>query len=248
MNKTFLIILLAAFSFKAKGQYNSEGPDLISRFRPGTFWFYTGFRPATPEKVRKYDRLIFDLTYNTFNGELKPFKNKWNSIGFNTNLMFDIPITKGNTVSFGTGLTHSLFRIETSGHLFTPDSTFSSTTHTEIQTFASESRFLVGNSFSVPLEFRFRTKGWKHFKVHIGGRVGYQANMYSKLTADYNNGKQVLKDHAFADVNRFVYSAHVRFGLRNWSIYGSYNFNSLFSNKTSVQLNLFQVGLSISLF
>jgi hypothetical protein len=248
MNKLWLTLLLAILSFSLNAQYNSEGADLISRFRPGTMWFYTGLRPATPEKVRKYDRLMFDLTYNTFNGGLKPFKNNWNSIGFNTNLLFEIPIAKANTVSFGIGLTHSLFSVETSGHFFGADSTFSKTLMSPYQTFAEEKRYLIGNSFSVPLEFRFRTKGWKHFKVHIGGRVGYQANLYSKAVNHYDHGKQVFKDHNFADVNRLIYSAHVRIGIRNWAVYGSYNLNSLFKNKESVQLNLFQVGLSVSLF
>jgi hypothetical protein len=248
MNKSVLIFLLTILSFQSFAQYDSEGIDEISRFHPGSMWFYTGLRPATPEKVRKYDRLMFDLTYNTFNGDLKPFKNRWNSIGFNTNLMFDIPITKGNTVSFGVGLAHSIFKVETDGKAFTPDTSNSYTVLSTYQPFAEENRYLVGNSFSVPLEFRFRTKGWKHFKVHIGGRVGYQANLYSKTVNHYYNGKQVFKDHTFADVNPLIYSAHIRIGMRNWALYGSYNLNSLFKNKSSVQLNLLQVGLSVSLF
>ena len=56
--RNFLLILFVFLSAgKAYSQYNSEGKDLISRFHPGTMWFYTGLRPATPEKVRKYDRL-----------------------------------------------------------------------------------------------------------------------------------------------------------------------------------------------
>jgi hypothetical protein len=211
-------------------------------------WFFTGYRPAEPEKVRKYDRLMFDVTYNTWNGDLKPFENKWNSIGLNTSLMFDIPITKGNTVSFGTGLSHSLFRINSSYNLFTPDSTNTFTQHSAISTLIAEKRFLGGNSFSVPLEFRFRTKGWKHFKVHIGGKIGYQLGMYSKAVIKGVNGDVILKDHNFADVDRLIYSAHMRIGMRNWALFGSYNFNTLFSNDKSVQLNLIQVGLTISLF
>ena len=54
--RNFLLILFVFLSAgKAYSQYNSEGKDLISRFHPGTMWFYTGLRPATPEKVRKYD-------------------------------------------------------------------------------------------------------------------------------------------------------------------------------------------------
>lgn len=248
MLKTLFLYTCVLISFNTFSQYNSEGADLISRFRPGFMWFFTGYRPAEPEKVRKYDRLMFDVTYNTWNGDLKPFENKWNSIGFNTSLMFDIPITKGNTVSFGTGLCHSLFRVNSSYHLFTTDSTNSYTEHFDITTLVAEKRFLGGNSFSVPLEFRFRTKGWKHFKVHIGGKIGYQLGMYSKVVVNGKNGDLIQKDRDFADVNRLTYSAHMRIGMRNWALFGSYNFNSLFSHEKSVQLNLLQVGLTISLF
>jgi hypothetical protein len=98
------------------------------------------------------------------------------------------------------------------------------------------------------LEFRFRTKGWKHIKFHVGGKIGYQANIYSKVISEDKNGKYVAKDYSFADINRWVYSAHMRLGIRNWAIYGSYNLNTLFSNRASTQLNLLQLGISISLF
>ena len=241
----FSFILLVAN--KSISQYSSEG-DLISRFRPGVMWFNTGLRPAIPEKVRKYDRLIFDLTYNTWNGDQKVFKNDWNSIGLNTNIIFDIPITKGNTVSFGTGITHSLFRIQ-HNNLFVSDSTNSYTTYQlKDSTSIFDKNYLGGNSFSVPLEFRFRTKGWKHFKVHIGGKVGYQFNLFSKTISTGENGKIYHKSFDYTDINRLIYSAHVRIGMRNWALYGSYNLNGLFSHRSSSQLNLVQVGLSISLY
>lgn len=248
MNKSVLIFLLTTLSFQSFGQYDSEGADLISRFHPGSMWFYNGIKPASMEKVRKYDRLMLDIAYNTFNGDLKFFNNKWNSIGFNTNIMFDIPIKIGNAVSFGVGLTHSFFKVETSGKAFNADTSYTFTELSTYQPFAEESRYLIGNSFAVPMEFRFRTKGWKHFKVHIGGRIGYQSNLYSKTINHFQNGKQVFKDYSFVDVNPLIYSAHLRVGIRNWALYGSYNLNSLFKNNSSVQLNLFQVGLSVSLF
>jgi hypothetical protein len=98
-------------SLTVKAQFTSEGADLISRFRPGVMWFNTGLRPAEIEKVRKYDRLVFDITYSDWAGESKPFQNKWASLGLNSSLYFDIPMVKNNLVSFGTGLSHSLFTI-----------------------------------------------------------------------------------------------------------------------------------------
>jgi len=57
-----------------------------------------------------------------------------------------------------------------------------------------------------------------------------------------------LKDYSLPDINKLIYSAHVRIGIRNWSLYGSYNLNSFFKNSSSAQLNLLQFGLSVSLF
>jgi len=229
-------------------QYDSKGENEVSRFRPGAMWFYTGIRPAKIEKVRKYDRLIFDITYNDWVGDKEPFDNSWASIGLNTNLMFDIPLTKGNTVSLGIGVSHQYTNIRHNTELIIDDV---AQTTIYIPANATQSFYkssLSGNSFSIPLELRFRNESWKHFKVHIGGKFGYQANLYSKEVSNFNSKRTVNKRFGFPDQNDWIYSAHVRIGLRNWALFASYNFNTIFSNKNSTQLNLIQMGLSISLF
>lgn len=250
MRKNILVtICMLLLVGGANAQYNSKG-ELISRFHPGSMWYFTGFRPAETEKVRKYDRLIFDLTYNDWSGDLGPLKNNWNSLGFNTNLMFDIPLAKENVVSLGIGLSHSIYRVSNNSLQFAADSTHSYTllsTLTESQSNGIK-RSLGANSFALPLELRFRTKGWKHFKVHLGGKVGYQYDLFAKSKMDGSNGRVILKDHDLPDVNRLIYSAHIRFGLRNWALYASYNLNSIFKNDQSPQLNMIQAGLSISLY
>jgi len=220
---------------------------LISRFHPGTFWFISG-KSAAEGDVRKYDRLIFDFVYNDWNGDLKPFQNKWSSLGLNTNLLFDIPLRKGSKLSFGTGLSHSFFMIH-HNNMLVVDSTNTFTSYKEKDLLSVFNRsFLNGNALSVPFELRFRSEGWRHFKFHLGGKIGYQMNLYSKEVTNGENGKLVQKNHNLPDINRFVYSAHVRVGIRNWSLFASYNFNTLFSNRLSSQLNLMQFGVSISLY
>lgn len=250
----FKLIILGVFitfcSPHLRAQFDGLGDDEISRFRPGSMWFFTGLRPAQPEKVRKYDRLIFDLTYNDWNGDLKPLENDWRSIGMNTNLLFDIPISKGNTVSIGTGFYHSFFRISCPGRQFTADSTQH---HTQITVHPNENpasvkRFLGGQSIGIPIEFRFRTKGWKHMKFHIGAKAGYEFRQYAMTIAKTDNGRYITKDNGLPDPTRFVYSAHMRVGMRNWALYCSYNLNGLFRDASSPKLNLIQLGLSVSLF
>lgn len=246
--KIKIIILFVCFvGLDATAQYDSKG-DIKSRFRPGFMWFYTGIRPAKDEKVRRYDRLIFDVTYNDWTGDRDPFQNHWGSIGMNTNLMFDIPLAKGNTVSLGVGVAHQLIRIRHDNHLIGDDLS-NTTTFLGKDTNDVFTKSIFGaNSFAIPLEIRFRKESWRHFKIHLGGKIGYQVNAYNKYVSKENGRKQISKEIGFPDENKLIYSAHVRLGLRNWALFGSYNFNTLFSNKNSVQLNAIQFGLSISLF
>lgn len=246
MRNKLLIFLAVLTASSAFGQYDSKG-ELRSRFRAGFMWYYTGLRPAKVEKVRKYDRLIFDVVYNDWSGDKDPFGNHWASIGFNTNLMFDIPLTKGNTVSIGVGVAHQLMRIRHDQVLTkynSPDMTVLE--EKTYQTF--DKNVLMGNSFAIPLELRFHKESWKHFKFHIGGKIGYQANMYSKFIYGSGGNRDVVKDYGFPDLNPLVYGAHIRFGLRNWGLYGSYNFSPMFTSSQSTQLHQIQFGLSISLY
>ena len=247
MNRLTLIFVLL-IGFSSFGQYDSKGEDEISRFRPGVMWFFSGYRPAKPERINKFDRLIFDVTYNDWIGDRDIFQNHWASIGLNTNLMFDIPLTKGNKVSLGIGAAHQFVNIRHNNHLI-KDNTNNTTIFTlkDTSDVFNKSSF-AGNSFSIPIELRFRNESWRHFKFHIGGKIGYQANMFSKYVTKQNGDRQLLKDYGFPDESKLIYSAHIRIGIRNWAIFGSYNFNSLFSNNQSSKLNLVQMGLSVSLF
>jgi hypothetical protein len=250
MIKFLAIIVVFVGSFNVMAQDPAAQPGLISRFRPGVMWFFTGYRPATAEKVRKYDRLIFDLTYNDWAGDRQPFNNKWNSIGFNTSLFFDFPLTKGNTISLGLGICHSLYRISYSYKQFQVDPVNDMTQLNDIQTFVPDldKHFFCGNSLSIPVELRFRSPNWQHFKLHIGGKVGYTLNNYTKDVFDSSNGKIIVKNSQFPDVHRLLYSAHARIGFRNFALFGSYQFSPVFSNSASTRLNILQMGVSISLF
>lgn len=232
----------------AFGQYDSKGDENISRFRPGFMWFFTGYKPAKTEKVRKYDRLIFDLTYNDWIGDRDLFKNHWASIGLNTNLMFDIPLTKGNTVALGLGVAYQYSVIRHNGNLTINDSLGSTTWSEKLPSQTFQRSVLGAHSFSIPIELRFRTESWRHFKFHIGGKIGYQPFLYSKTVTKANGIRMIDKNVGFPDENQLIYSAHIRFGLRNIAFFGSYNFNRIFSSDQSVRLNHVQMGLSFSLF
>ncbi len=247
MNKILTTLVFICLCSLAFTQYDSKGEE-YSQFKPGFMWKFTGFRPAIPEKVYKYDRLVFDLVYSDWIGDRDPFQNHWASIGLNTNLMFDIPLTKGNTVSLGIGLAHQYMKIRHDNHLI-GDETAGTTNFVEKDTSDTFKRsILAGNAISLPLELRFHKESWRHFKIHLGGRVGYQANLFSKYVYGKFGDRDIFKSVGFPDQSALIYSAHIRFGLRNWALYGSYSFNPIFKSSNSVELNRIQFGLSLSLF
>jgi hypothetical protein len=248
MNKLTLLIGFALMATIGHAQYDSKGEGETSRFRAGIMWYYNGLKPAKGDRIRKYDRLIFDLTYNDWAGDQSLFKNHWASIGLNTNFMFDIPLSAGNKVALGIGVSHQFFTIRHNNHLVTDYTAGTTIFAPKNPSDVFKNSTLGGNSFSMPLELRFRNEGWKHFKFHIGGKIGYQANVYSKYVSSINGKRDINKTFGFADNAKLIYSAHVRIGFRNWGLYASYNFNKMFTNSSSVQLNQVQAGLSISLF
>ena len=248
MTRVGLLIVMCFIGLSSFSQYDGQGVDEVSRFRPGAMWFFTGLRPAKQEKQSKYDRLIFDVTYNDWIGDEDLFQNSWASIGLNTNVIFDIPLTKENKIAFGVGIAHQYTNIRHDNQFIINEFTSSSIYESKDSSDFFDKSIISGNSFSIPLELRFRKESWRHFKFHIGAKVGYQINILSKRVYVINGQKKVYKRYGFPDESKWIYSAHVRLGIRNWALYASYNFNTLFLNSSSTKLNAVQMGLSVSLF
>jgi hypothetical protein len=249
--QVFRFIVLGLFinqCFSLVGQDENDSIDVKSRHRPGVMWYYTGVKPAQTEKVRKYDRLIVDLVHSTFQPKPKSIPFYLGSIGVSTNLLFDVPLTKGNTVSLGIGFNHSYFKIRHNKILVRNIPQRTTTLKEKDSTFQFSKNTLCGNSFSIPIELRFRNPSWRHFKLHLGGKVGVQANLFSRRVLYPHFERQIIKSYYFPDIQRFFYSAHLRLGFKTWALYGNYQITPLFYNKKSTPIHLFQVGLSVSIF
>lgn len=226
-----------------------DGDSLISRFHPGSMWYYTGLRPAKEGKVRKYDRLVFDIAYNTLSGRNSQlFQQHWSSISLNVNFLFDIPLNKTNTIAFGTGLCYGRLHIRHDNTL-QASSDGSYTVYLPKEAInAYNKSVLGGNNFSLPLELRFRKPEWKHTKFIFGGKIGYQTTVFNKYVIRSSNEYRIVKFYSYPDIQRITYAVHARIGFRNWALYGSYNFNPVFHQTKSISFNSLQVGISISLF
>lgn len=247
MAKRLLGLLVFGFLLTGSLQAQPHNRDsmLVSRHRPGLLWYNTGWRPAKEGMLRKYDRLIFDITYNNL---LDPnwTKNRFfSSIGWNVNTMWDIPLEKGNKVSLGIGLAYKHQKVGTAG-FFAADSTMRYTQFYPDTSYNGASQVRFGNHQVVlPIELRFRQNRWQHVKLHIGGSIGYRFSTYQKY--EDANGR-FHKDKKLPDVNRLVYGAHIRFGVRNWALFADYAISPNFRHDKSSKIQGLSFGISVSLF
>ena len=241
-----LLPIFLLLSFQGLAQPNGKDSSLVSRHRPGIFWFYTGFRPAKPGKLRKYDRLILDVTYNQLlssGGGVKA--NPWRSFGCNVNTMWDVPLNNGNTLSLGIGFAYKYQKTGPKG-LFFADSTNSYTHYFPDSSYSDYRKNTFGNHIiALPVELRFRTRKWEHFKVHLGGSIGYRLQTFQKL---WPEKKHAEKYRDLPDQNRLVYGVHMRIGIRNWALFADYTLAPQFKSSKSDKISALAFGVSLSVF
>ncbi len=238
-----VLILLFLLVFVTVNAQNNDS-QLISRQRPGLFWYFDGLRPTKSTDNHKYDRLMLDLTYNDWCGDLNPFKNRWNSIGFNVNFMNDIKFKKTKVFSLGLGFGYGFSQIA-SKQKFEIDKTPIEISTLEKSTIYAQTRS-NSNRFFIPLELRFSTKNWNRWKFAIGGTFGVNVGMSQRLID--SDGSKMERTNLSEYTSILNYGIHSRLGYRNFSLFGSYQINNLFRGRGNPDLHQFQLGLSISLF
>jgi hypothetical protein len=233
-----LLTLLVFSSIRAQDSL------LISRHRPGLFWFFDGLRPTKSTDNHKYDRLIIDLTYNDWSGDLKPFQNRWNSIGVNVNFMKDIKFKKTRVFSLGLGLGYGFSSISSQQKFAVQNNIieFSTIQKSSIYDYSC----FNNHRFFMPLELRFSTKNWNRWKFAVGGSFGINAAMKQRLID--SDGAKMERTNLSEYTSILNYGVHTRLGYRNFSLFGSYQINNLFDGRGNPDLHQFQLGLSISLF
>ena len=238
--------ILVFFLILWKSLEAQQDPDLISRHRPGILWYFTGLRPLQDADNRKYDRVIIDVTYNDWLGAVSPFENRWNSIGVNTNFMFDVRSKKHQVLSFGWGFAYAFSNVLIYKKLVESNSnTITLTNKTQFDNYNRNS--VQGHRFYVPIELRFASKKWSRLKFIIGANVGIQPFL-NQVFLTKSEGEKEYFTNVLSDRNLLSYGLHFRAGTRSLALFGSYQFNSLFKSCESVKLHPFQFGLSLSLF
>ena len=187
---------------------------------------------------------------DSINSRIKPL-----SRGGNIYVMLDKPF-KGNpqfSAAFGIGISNSSIYFNSMSvdlHSLTTSLPF-----TNLDSSAHFKKYKLNTSFlEVPVELRYTldpTKENKSIKLALGVKAGVLLNAHTngKSPEDKNGtsiNSYIEKENAKRFVNSTRISATARIGYGHWSLFGSYQVNSIFKTGTAADMKLLQVGLTIS--
>lgn len=242
----YILLLLIVFSLPQLGiSQQQEDNNLQKRteFIPGIFWNFTGLNLPKRSWSPKYNRFIIDVKYHDLatTNPTKIFNTDWKSIGFNTQFIFDIPWNKSNTVGLGIGIGYEFGKYY---HQLAIKNTMNIYDFINEASSQVNKRILRTHTFFIPIEMRFRTKGYRHFKFHIGSNIGYR---FGNEKVNVGNETSRIKTGGMDNFEWLMLDLHARIGIRNWGIIVSTNMLPIF-RKTSVKTYPISLGISISLF
>ena len=167
------------------------------------------------------DRIVIDLSYDTYLHLPNGIKEKPLSLGCNAYLMWDYPVGHGPfSIAFGAGI--SAHNVHTNGHIsYSIDGKYTSfvpiTTPYKINK-------LSCNYVEIPLELRMRRRGEKSFKITVGGKIGYAYNIHTKF--EDADGK--IKVYKIKNIEDFRYGLTFRVGYNKYNFQAFYALSELF--------------------
>ena len=213
--------------------------------KPKTDSTFEGLHSRDSEQGSKRDRLILDVHYNEWLGDREEVKTGWNSLGFNTNALFDFPLNKKSTISWATGLQFGRTSVQHNGLFFLVDSIQSSLLYPTTQLeFTRTSQRFIQSQFSIPLEIRFRGAPINSYRLTLGGTFGINVNTYEK----WRDADKRFRNYNHPNKSLLRGGVYMRLGYQRWNLYASYTFTPLFIGANNSKLNTLQIGVSISIF
>ena len=177
------------------------------------------------------------------------------SRGFNAYFMFDKPFRTSPKFSLGIGVgigTSNIFfkrmNIDLkAGGAVLPFKAADSINHFK--------KYKLSTGFlEVPLEFRFTSKPYapnKSFKIAVGAKVGTIVNSHTKgkdlqdkNNSSINNYTQKEASRRLINGTRFIGTARVGYGII--SVFANYQLNNLLKDGAGANMQLYQIGLTLS--
>ncbi len=227
-------LLCTAFSFSATAQSTATDP------------------PAPPSEITKPSRdfVMLQFTYEGWSKAPDSVKTGGIGRGFNAYLCYDFPIQKSH-FSFAAGI-----GVGTSNIYFNDQEIRLTDTGSAAEQvrFALESkdysRYKLATAYiEAPFELRYfgnNTNRNKGFKAAIGMRAGTLVDGHTKGVRTVEGTKVVEKVDTKRYLDKWRFSATARVGWGNFTLFGSYNLNTLFKDGSGPGIVPYSVGLCIT--
>lgn len=190
------------------------------------------------------DRLIIEINHTgwlNLPSDIKQYNGK--CIGVNLQVMFDKPL--GNSpFSFGYGIGLFSHNFHSNAEFVYYKDTLNAGFFTKLEPHkrpVSLNRY-AQKVLEIPVEFRFRTKTDRQFKIHVGGKIGYVVNDFRSIRD--NDGKVRVYD--IKNINPLRYGINFRIGFEQFAITASYYFTEIFKKDKGVNgIVPYAVGIAI---
>lgn len=203
---------------------------------------------------RANDHILLQLGYTKWAGMPDTINTKGLSKSLNLYVMFDFPFKTNPKLSMAMGLGVG------SDHI-----SFSKT-HVGIKENAAAIRFtnqsdtnhfkktkLATSYLEVPVEFRFSADpvNGKGVKFAVGVKIGTMINAHTRNTKFEDKTGSLINDHVMKESSKRFFnknrlSGMVRIGYGHFSLYGSYQFTTLFKDGLGPVVRPFSIGLTLS--
>lgn len=204
---------------------------------------------------RSNDHLMFQLGYTTWQGSPDSVQTSGIPRSFNAYFLFDFPFKTAPKFSTGIGVgvgTDNIYFKESSVDITSNAATLPFRNLSDTNRY--EKYKLATTFLEAPLELRFTanpTDDRHSFKAAIGIKAGILVNAHTKgKDLEDRNGNQLndnkIKEYnrRFFNRNRFVATGRLGYGA--FSLFGTYQLNTLFRDGVAPAIRPITVGLTLS--
>ncbi len=208
--------------------------------------------PAPPSEITKPSRdfVMLQFTYDAWASKPDSIKTGGIGRGFNAYLCYDFPIQKSNfsfAAGIGVGTSNIYFEDQT---LRLTDTGAAASQVRFVPETQDYKRYKLATAYiEAPFELRYfgnkanRNRG---FKAAIGLRAGTLVGAHTKGVRTVDGTKVVEKVDTKRYLDKWRFSATARVGWGNFSLFGSYNLNTLFKDGSGPGVVPYSVGLCIT--
>jgi hypothetical protein len=208
--------------------------------------------PTALSEIQKPSRdfVMLQFTYEAWTNTPDSINTVGFGRGFNGYLCYDFPIQKSSfSFAAGVGVGTANIYLDNQQIRLTDTGARGSMVAFVPET-ADYKKYKINTTYlEAPFELRYfgnRENRNKGFKAAIGMRAGILVGAHTKGVREVDGAKIVEKVNTKRYLDKYRFSATARVGWGNFTLFGSYNLNSLYNEGSGPDIVPYSIGLCIT--